>query len=586
MCCISPDVTLVGTDSGTLIAYSLHPPKVKAFQSGKTADKLAQWFLGDRKVWGGSTPESTGARASAENYRVRSILPSPNHGHGVVVCGLRSGRAIVFDTRSGRALGITKACTSLTSVGFCQAGPHGRGGRRGGWGQAILGCSKSSSIADADADEKELVLMATSARAALDTRRRDGGGRDSGLRPGPGWALGEAGGGGFQVEASRGYDMCLPIEVERATPGQNGVLLSRDARAYLCSRAQLRLLSTRMVTSSIMIGEEEYSVEAVNSDGMELVLNRKYWGVPVGARREGLGEGASIRTSRSRSIVSVGSNAHSPDSALDSNQETVKKSGSPEVSGTEVDDNEGQAGPQTARVSTAGGSTISSSGAAAVDHDTTSNVEPNNNTGLTEGNGGVLNSERDASRINGSGGNAESRGDEHRRHQDGETDEGGYAEDAPAATTEEDSRHASESQQRRQGWDHAWRPASVRIFAKLKAVFGGGGGNCPEQQQSPHVGFTYPWQSASKAFDVHEIGEGGASTEGEGGGDGGSQRTPSWASLEVVSRARLGLPATAVTCHPRMNFILVGLSDGTIVPVLPGSRKKAKTGTHWPTLPP
>ncbi|CAM9256615.1 unnamed protein product, partial [Ectocarpus sp. 12 AP-2014] len=78
-------------------------------------------------------------------------------------------------------------------------------------------------------------------------------------------------------------------------------------------------------------------------------------------------------------------------------------------------------------------------------------------------------------------------------------------------------------------WDRAWRPSGVRVFAKLRAVFG------------------------------DERHESGAAV----------QPPPPFALYQVVARAKLDMPVTAMTSHPRMNFVLVGLSDGTVAAVLP-----------------
>lgn len=121
-------------------------------------------------------------------------------------------------------------------------------------------------------------------------------------------------------------------------------------------------------------------------------------------------------------------------------------------------------------------------------------------------------------------------------------------------------------------WDRAWRPNGVRIFAKLKAVFGGRGGNDPEQ--SHDVELDDPFCKGRTHCEGEERSDERGDLSGYGSGD-----TPSWASYQVVARARLGLPATAVTCHPRMNFVLVGLLDGTIVVVLPGAGRMASRKT-------
>lgn len=262
-------MAVVGTDDGTIATMSLKPPTIKAFGSRKSAVRLRQWSLNSPGTWGGMRE-----RASQGLTRIRWMKPSPGHAHGVIVCGLQSGRVVVFDTRAGCALGITAPDVVTPSDLFCQPGADGA------WGDGLLSCT----AADHEG-QRDLVLLATSARAGLDTMQR--GGRFSRLRPGPGWALGETGGGGYRVVASSGYDVCLPMQVKRATPGQSAIVLEADARSYLCPRAEVGLLRTRMVTSSVMIAGEEHSVEAMGTDGMTLVLDRRYRGPLV---RENQGE--------------------------------------------------------------------------------------------------------------------------------------------------------------------------------------------------------------------------------------------------------------------------------------------------------
>lgn len=528
VCCISQDVALIGTDTGSLATYSLHPPEIKAFQSGKSADRLAQWSLGDPKVWGGKgkLPGGGSGSGSGEAFRILSVRPSPDHAPGVVVCGLRSGRAVVFDTRSGgRALGITKPGVS-PSIGYCEAGPGG------GWGQAILSCSRV-----------DVHLLATSARAALDTRRADGGGRDSGLRPGPGWALGEVGGGGFRVEASDGYDLCLPMEVTRVIPGKSGVVLSRDARSYLCSRAQVGLLNSRMVTSSIIIGGEEHSVEAMGHDGTTLVLDRRYRGPQVGGARLRGGTPSSLPPAAA-AVAAAGDDALTAvggDDAID------------EPTGAE--EGGGRATPEPTASQGGFGSRVS------VDR------------GLANGDDiGV--SLRGVN--SGSASGDEAQGTEDRKEGDVPQREvigGPNGDDRSGAVGEQDESEESTPASKPQlGWDRTWRPNDgVRVFAKLRAVFddddddGGGGADL---ETSPLSGLTDAWGSSSASSSLGVGGEEGA---------GGVQAVPAWASLQVVARAGLDVSATAMTCHPRMNFVLLGSSDGTIVAALPGGKKRNRT---------
>ncbi|CAM9922608.1 unnamed protein product, partial [Laminaria digitata] len=145
VCCISPDVALVGTDKGNLIAYSLRQPKVKAFQSGKTPDKLAQWTLDSEKVWGYYMPDDDKSDAAVGAFRIQSVKVSRDHGPGVVVCGLHSGRVVVFDTRRGRAFGITTSprTPSSRSIAFCETSTDGVD-----WGQAVLACLKSADVGE------------------------------------------------------------------------------------------------------------------------------------------------------------------------------------------------------------------------------------------------------------------------------------------------------------------------------------------------------------------------------------------------------------------------------------------------------
>ena len=552
LCCISPDVALVGTDTGSLIAYSLRPPKVKAFQSGKTPDILAQWSLASGKVWDGRVP-SNGNTNGVGAFRIQSVKPSRDHGPGVAVCGLQSGRVVVFDTRSGRALGITKPGVSpSTNIGFCGTSPDGVD-----WGQTVLACSKSTKVGE------ELLLLATSARAALDSRRWDGGGRDSGLRPGPGWALGEAGGGGFRVEQSKGFDLCLPVEVEEAVPGQSRVVLSRDVRGYLCARAQVRLLKTRMVTSSIMVGGEEHSVEAMNRDGTSLVLAQAYKGAQVGPPRrvQGRGVAGGVRPSPWDDLSSSFSQAcRYPDDMDTDGSEVDDESvgGAPDIQGRERL-------PAENPLNSVSRSDVVGQGFPDVDPESVGLAHDGwltRNESLAGG---------DAGGASAAGGDCQANEDRGLEEEPGEDRETGDL-DTEAAPVSELSPN----------WDRAWRPSGVRVFAMLKAVFDGGGGITPKPLSDAELDEHFP--------------EGPMFCEGEESNDDEEDSSwlkrrcrnaydrvgtpPSWASYQVVARARLGLPATAVTCHPRMNFVLVGLTDGTIVVVLPGRGGERRTGTR------
>lgn len=476
-------MALVGTDSGTLATYSLRPPEVRAFQTGKVADRLKQWHLGDDSVWRYVMPDgnrgsgfgATRGVAPAEAFRIASLQRSSTHGPGVVVCGLRSGRVVVFDTRSGRALGITRAGISpMSVVGYCEAGPYG-----GNWSKAVLACSKSAG------GNEELVLLATSGRAALDRRRRDGGGRDSRLRPGPGWALGEAGGGGFRVQECPEYGLCLPLDVERATPGERKVLLSRDARAYLCSRQQVGLLRSGMVTSSIMIGGEEHSIEGVSGDGRELLLGHEYGGPHVRAGHESSG------------VIDFdhGSEVDGPSAGgIEAEETSVRQRPTPPGARTE----NGTLDPK--RVTSA-----------PMPHD----VDPRQQAIDTVGASGASK---------------------------------GFSSSSGVVVTSGSPTVPSDP----------WRSSSIRIFAKLKAVFPSGSGSEDLTVSSAH----HRWDEASTT----SPGE-----ENELSPD--DDPAPPWSLLQVVGKAELGLPATAITSHPRMNFVLLGLSDGTVAAVLPGGKR-------------
>lgn len=552
VCCISPDIALVGTDKGTLIAYSLRPPKVKAFQSGKTPDKLKQWNLASRSTWDYfKATDGHSPNASLSTFRIQSVMLSRDHGPGVVICGLQSGRLVVFDTRCGRPLGITKPGAPSTNVGFCGVSPDGVD-----WGQAVLSCSKRAGV------EEELVLLATSARAALDSRRWDGGGRDSRPRPGPGWALGEAGGGGFRVEQSLGYDLCLPVEVEEAIPGQRRVWLSRDVRSYLCSRTQVRLLGTRMVTSSVMIGREEYSVEAVNDDGRSLVLDRGYRGVQVGPRSMQEGEATGVLQALGGEAP-LSSEPYFSDLDSDmSDMDELPSNGArflndmrpaEEILKLAAHSSGGAMGQgfEPHSVDLAGDESLAREGAGG----------PNAAGGDRGGNGdGRLGGEtgEDAGGSSAAGGGGGCSGD---RRFGGEADDNRAAGDANA---EDASINDSSGE-----WDRSWRPNGVRIFAKLKAFFDDRKVNA---SKSLSVLDMDPFDKGGGGAADNEVEESSDDEDYPMGHD--YNNMPSWAYYQVVARARLGLPATAVTCHPRMNFVLVGLLDGTIVVVLPGGGRK------------
>lgn len=535
ICCLNPDKLLVGTDSGQLVTYSLNMPVVKNFRSSKKADQIKAWDLGASSVWGDAGTAAVSAPCKREDRGIQFLRLSPEHGAGVVLCGLRGGRVVVFDVRAGWALGITEPHRGM-SIGFCPppaaasipAAPaatavapdeedvcpapltEGEGAMDpyggGHWGPVVIACCKPS-----EGGEGELVVLSTSARAVLDackhpanrnTTRRA---RRSGLRPGRGWELGEAGGGGFQIEESGGYDLCLPVEVVAATPGQNRVQLSTDARAYLCPRAEERLLRSGLVSSSVMIGKEKHSVEAVSADGTVLVLDRRYRGpavvvAPPPPRREDARAGVSSSNSGDQTVFNIDDG--DDDSELDE----------PEPTGSDG------AGRGSQALSGTGNETTAAVAAEAA---------------------GV------AAAVGPTGGRTATTDMDSALRQAGATARGRTTATAAAAVAvaAENSTvaAAADSQQQLQenAWDRAWRPSGVRVFAKLRAVFGSG-------QHS----------------DAEE-----AST---------AAPPPPYALYQVVARAGLGVPVTAITSHPRMNFVLVGLADGTVATVLPQGKTEKR----------
>ena len=532
VCCLNPDAVLVGTSSGLLAAYSLNPPVPKPFRSAKDADMIAGWSLHETPEWGlGLDDDFDAAPRDPAGFAVQFVRLSLDHGAGVVLCGLRSGRVVVFDTTLGRALGITEPLRGTASIGFClppAAGAYvraaatttdgaplteGEGGTLpyggGHWGPAVLACCKSTSGVAGE----ELVVLATSARAALDSgkRRQDRGTtrspRKSGMRPGPGWEVGEVGGGGFRVEESDGYDLCLPVEVVAATPGRSRVQLSKDVRGYLCPRDQGRLLRSRLVTSSIMIGKEKHSVEAVNADGTELILDRKYRGPavmkPPRVREDG-GGGAGVDGATSQ--------RHGPPSNVGGSGSGGSSNGSGSGSGgagedveavddsSEVDDPEPVGGVDD--------------GADDGSQRRTSPPPPPSATATAGAVPTPVSSQESAAAA-------------------GEGDAGGS--DQP--------------------WNRAWRPNGVRIFAKLRAIFG----DRQEQYEDEEAVFGARQRRSGEKIKAPP--------------------TP-FALFDVVARAGLSLQETAVTAiasHPRNNFVLVGLKDGTVAAVLPeGKRERSR----------
>ncbi|CAN0514116.1 unnamed protein product, partial [Ectocarpus sp. 12 AP-2014] len=121
VCCLTPDVVLVGTDSGQLVTYSLNLPVVKNFRSSKSADQKRAWYLAASTVWNKASGGAASCAVSGDaNLYVQFLRLSPEHGAGVVLCGLRSGQVVVFDTGAGRALGVTEPHRGA-SIGFCSA---------------------------------------------------------------------------------------------------------------------------------------------------------------------------------------------------------------------------------------------------------------------------------------------------------------------------------------------------------------------------------------------------------------------------------------------------------------------------------
>eukprot|EP00752_Nemacystus_decipiens_P018376 g16485.t1 len=517
VCCLNPDTVLVGTTSGLVAAYSL-TPNPKPFRSAKDADKLEAWSLHDPATWGLDSCDYDAVPLDPAGFAIQFLRLGLDHGVGAVLCGLRSGRVVVFDTTCGRALGITEPLRgTVASVGFClppAAGAYvrpvattaggaplteGEGGTLpyggGHWGPAVLACCKSMPEGEG---REELVVLSTSARAALDSgkRRQDRGTtrppRKSGMRPGPGWEVGEVGGGGFRVEESEGYDLCLPVDVVAATPGRSRVRLSKDVRGYVCPRDQGRLLRSRLVTSSVMIGREKHSVEAVNADGTELILDRKYRGPAVvdstGPRDgEGVMAGLGGATFRRRAPSSNGgrSRGEDADGADDS---------------SDADDPEPVGGANDADYGSR--SRSSSPSPALVRTRPAALPRP-----------GAVGAERAAAAVEGGAGSNRT-------------------------------------------CDRGWRPNEVRVFAKLRASFR----DNEEQYQ-------------------HEEAVFGGTRWAPGVGAEAPPPSP-FALYEVVARAGLSLqetPVTAMTSHPRNNFVLVGLKDGTVAAVLPeGKRERSR----------
>lgn len=510
VCCLKPSSVLVGTDSGLLAVYSLDPPVTKSFRSSKLADEIAGWSLRSPEAWGDDI-DSVAPRDPA-SFAVQFLRLSLDHGAGVVLCGLRSGRVVLFDTTCGRALGITEPHRGA-SIGYClppaaagvdvtpgEEAPltEGEGAETpyggGAWGPVVLTCCKSPEVG---AREK-LVVLATSARAALDSRKRrkdrgvERSARKSGMRPGPGWEVGEVGGGGFRVEESEGYDLCLPVQVVAATPGRSRVRLSKDVRGYLCPRAQGRLLRSRLVTSSIMIGKEEHSVEAVSADGTVLVLDRQYRGPAVvetaAAACEDGGTGARARA-RSATLP-----RRSPSSNRGGGGD-VEADGD----GSEVDDPENGSSGDDAD----GGRQSRTLAPSSPSASTTAGAVP---SPVADRANAAADAAAAAAAAAGAGGDSD------------------------------------------QPWDRAWRPNGVRVFAKLKAVFGDG----QEQEYQDESVFCVRRPKAAEE----------------------APAAPQFALYEVVARAELGLPVTAITSHPHSNFVLAGLSDGTVAAVLPQTSRE------------
>lgn len=465
MCCISPDVAVIGTDGGVITTFSLRPPTVKAFGSGKSAERIGQWFLGDARVWGGGGgggSTSSGNKifdgASAPGaLRIRTVHRSRAHAVGVVVCGLRSGRLVVFDTRVGRVLGVTSprnasspisSQISAASALFCPAGAGGA------WGEGVVAWSQYPlSLSPQGADGVEgarLVYMATSARAGLDALRK--GGRDSSLRPGPGWALGEAGGGGFRVAASTAYELVLPMMVKRATPGQSALELSADARGFLCTRADVRLLRTRLVTSSVMIAGEEHSIEAIGSDGMTVVLDRKYRGPLVRLEED---EAMSGQDSAQRSRDGGGDGSGKRESVDSASQPptVVQVDGDLSGSGSMPIDKGVRETEQSDRTRSDDGHSTGSDGRCRAPISSEGDGRPST-AGSARSDGSALHGRRCM-----------------QQNQPPQQSHG--SDDADRISGSQSHTSTADPQPSASHWDRSWCPTNgVRVFAKLKASFG------------------------------------------------------------------------------------------------------------------
>ncbi|CAM9922675.1 unnamed protein product [Laminaria digitata] len=303
-----------------------------------------------------------------------------------------------------------------------------------------------------------------------------------------------------------------------------------------------------MVTSSIMIGGEEHSVEAMNSDGTSLVLAQTYGGPQVRRRRPVQGQG----------VVATGLVVQSPWGAFSSSlSEACRYRDDTDTDNSEVDDDSGGDNPV--------GDGVMGQGVSGIGPES---VDPAHGESLARGES--LAHGESLAREDAGGRSAaaelDSGGNEDRRN-GGETGEDREAGDDvdPAGIVPVPA--VSESSP---DWDRAWRPGGVRIFAKLKAVFDGHGENAPASLSDDELGdpFCKGWTGGEREERSDE------EEDDDPSGYDSSDIPPSWASYQVVARARLGLPATSVACHPRMNFVLVGLTDGTIVVVLPGGGRK------------
>ncbi|CAM9551567.1 unnamed protein product [Sphacelaria rigidula] len=347
------------------------------------------------------------------------------------------------------------------------------------------------------------------------------------------------------------------MTVKRATPGQSALELSADARGFLCTRADMRLLRTRLVTSSVMIAGEEHSIEAMGSDGMTVVLDRKYRGPLVrldedeamlaedGAERsrgggDGSGERESIESaSQPPTIVHVngelsGSSSMPIDEGVREVEQSDRRSRDGQLTGSDGKDHVPVLSEGNGRRST-GGSARSDGQA------------------LHERRG--MQQNRPPQQSQGSG-------------------------DADRSSRSQSHTSAADFHPSTSCWDRSWCPTNgVRIFAKLKAVFG--------DAQMPTAASASRHSTRPNRFDPSSLAADGTGADSEDDIEsdteeqviesGAAEAPPSesWAALQVVATAPpLDLPVTAITAHPDLSYVLVGLADGTVAALLPGKQTR------------